>query len=157
MGLYCERTGVACVIGPNASSLELVGGVLERITRSNYSMPPEHGAAIAAMLLAHRDAWKEEVDGMRRRVAGIRAALGEVLAKQGAPESMLGLARHKGMFSLLPLGAEAMTQLRHAYGIYGTQNGRINIAGIRSNQIEPLVAALMAVCDTTSALRAKAA
>ncbi|HYD62741.1 MAG TPA: aromatic amino acid transaminase [Noviherbaspirillum sp.] len=145
MGLYCERTGVASVVGPSEKALRPVAGTLERITRSNYSMPPEHGAAIATRLFANPQPWLAELEDMRLRIARIRTALGDALQRLGAPEEMQALRRQKGMFSMLPVDAAAMTRLREEFAIYGTQNGRINIAGLLPSQIQDLAVALFSV------------
>lgn len=157
MGLYCERIGVASVIGASNKALRPVAGTLERITRANYSMPPEHGAAIATRLFANPQPWLAELENMRRRIAAIRAALGDALQRIGAPEEMQALRRQKGMFSMLPVDAEAMTRLREEFAIYGTQNGRINIAGLLPNQIDELAIALASISVQSESRHAVAA
>ena len=150
MGLYCERTGAAMVIGKNRAALQPVGGVLERITRSNYSMPPDHGAAIVAAILddvALTASWRNELEHMRQRIVGNRRRLDDALASLGAPVSLQNLSRHKGMFSMLPLDADAMERLRADHAIYGTQGGRINIAGLAPDQIDRVAGALVAVAS----------
>ena len=142
MGLYCERTGAAMVIGPDAASLRPVPATLERITRSNYSMPPDHGAAIATMLFEAPGPWMVELEAMRRRVALLRERLSDELLRLDASSSLQALRRQQGMFSLLPLEADRMRRLRDDFAIYGTENGRINIAGLRDGQIVPLARAL---------------
>ncbi|MFX8098776.1 hypothetical protein ABTK82_20835, partial [Acinetobacter baumannii] len=59
------------------------------------------------------------------------------------------LSRHKGMFSMLPLDADAMERLRVDHAIYGTQGGRINIAGLAPEQIGRVADALVAVASET--------
>lgn len=148
MGLYCERTGAAMVIGKSRAALQPVGGVLERITRSNYSMPPDHGAAIVAAILgdaALTASWRNELEHMRQRIVGNRRRLDGALASLGAPVALQNLSRHKGMFSMLPLDADAMERLRADHAIYGTQGGRINIAGLAPEQIDRVAGALVAV------------
>lgn len=150
MGLYCERTGAAMVIGKNRAALQPVGGVLERITRSNYSMPPDHGAAIVAAILgdaALAAGWRDELEHMRQRIVGNRRRLDDALAGLGAPVALQNLSRHKGMFSMLPLDADAMERLRTDHAIYGTQGGRINIAGLAPAQIDRVAGALVAVAS----------
>ncbi|CAJ0865749.1 amino acid aminotransferase [Ralstonia flatus] len=150
MGLYCERTGAAMVIGKNRGALQPVGGVLERITRSNYSMPPDHGAAIVAAILgdaALTACWRDELEHMRQRIVGNRRRLDDALASLGAPVALQNLSRHKGMFSMLPLDADAMERLRTDHAIYGTQGGRINIAGLAPAQIDRVAGALVAVAS----------
>lgn len=148
MGLYCERTGAAMVIGKSRAALQPVGGVLGRITRSNYSMPPDHGAAIVAAILgdaALTVSWRNELEHMRQRIVGNRCRLDGALASLGAPVALQNLSRHKGMFSMLPLDADAMERLRADHAIYGTQGGRINIAGLAPEQIDRVAGALVAV------------
>jgi aspartate aminotransferase len=150
MGLYCERTGAAMVIGKNRAAQQPVGGVLERITRSNYSMPPDHGAAIVAAILgdvALTASWRNELEHMRQRIVGNRRRLDDALASLGAPVSLQNLSRHKGMFSMLPLDADAMERLRADHAIYGTQGGRINIAGLAPEQIDRVAGTLVAVAS----------
>lgn len=152
MGLYCERTGAAMVVGKSRAALQPVGGVLERITRSNYSMPPDHGAAIVATMLADATltaCWRDELEHMRQRIVANRRRLDDALISLGAPTALQNLSRHKGMFSMLPLDAEAMERLRADHAIYGTQNGRINIAGLTLGQIDRVAGALVAVVSDT--------
>ena len=145
MGLYCERTGVASVIGADARQLRPVAGTLERITRSNYSMAPDHGAAVAALLLENQAPWRAELEQMRLRVAQLRVRLADRLAAYAAPQRFDALRRQQGMFSMLPVAPGAMQHLRDAFAIYGTENGRINIAGLRDDQIDRVALALATV------------
>ncbi|WDZ79707.1 aromatic amino acid transaminase (plasmid) [Ensifer adhaerens] len=145
MGLYCERTGAAMVIAPDRDMLANIRATLERITRANYSMPPEHGAAIAAHLFESPEMWLSELETSRRRVAEIRHGLAEALVRCSAPEKFQALRRQKGMFSLLPLDQRQMSRLREDFGVYGTANGRINIAGLLPRDIERLAEALRVV------------
>mgnify|MGYP003376935333 CR=1 FL=1 len=55
------------------------------------------------------------------------------------------LLRHRGMFSLIGTSAQQAQRLRQEHGIYIVADGRINVAGLNEAQIEPFVAALMAV------------
>jgi len=157
MGLYCERTGATMVIGKTMAAVQPVGGILERITRSNYSMPPDHGAAIVAAILGDTTltaCWRDELEHMRRRIVGNRLRLVDALASLGAPAALQDVSRHKGMFSVLPLDADAMERLRVDHAIYGTQGGRINIAGLAPEQIGRVAGALVAVASDTPYLLA---
>jgi len=145
MGLYCERTGAATVITKNKAQHNDLRTLLERITRANYSMPPNHGSAIASMLFDDPEPWLEELSVYRDRVTNNRRELGRILSELGAPASLNAIAQQKGMFSLLPLSAEQMLVLRDEFAIYGLPNGRINIAGLRQSQIRTLAEALIYV------------
>ncbi len=145
MGLYCERTGTATVLVPHPNEKPAVLSVLEGIARRTYSMPPEHGAAIAAALLNNPHPWHAELGTMRDRIRTVREALGHALRDAGAPHDLLTIEHHQGMFSLLPLTSHQMDTLRDHHAIYGTREGRINIAGIPDHAITPLAHALIAV------------
>ena len=45
------------------------------------------------------------------------------------------ITRHHGMFSLLPLGAERVQILREEFAIYMVGTGRINLAGLRNDDM----------------------
>lgn len=146
MGLYCERTGVASVISKKEPErIPRIRATLERITRANYSMPPNHGSEIATELFDNFEAWQQELSTCRNRISRIRQALGRALNELNAPESLKVIAEHKGMFSLLPFTPEQMAWLKSEYGIYGVPNGRINVAGLKEAQVPQLVEALMRV------------
>lgn len=145
MGLYCERTGASTVITKNKAQHNDLRTLLERITRANYSMPPNHGSAIASMLFDNPEPWLEELSVYRDRVANNRRGLGRILSELGAPASLNAIAQQKGMFSLLPLSAEQMLVLRDEFAIYGLPNGRINIAGLRQSQIRTLAEAVISI------------
>lgn len=145
MGLYCERAGAAFVASPNGRDQARVNDALEGLTRVNYSMPAEHGAAIAAHILRDQVGWRNELAAVRARVVGLRNGLADRLTELGAPSDMGDIRLHKGMFSTLFLSGEQMGQLRRDFAIYGTASGRINIAGLRSAQLPYVAEALAAV------------
>lgn len=145
MGLYCERVGSASVVGPDAAAIAPVGAVLERGCRSNYSMPSSHGALVAARLLASPRDWLDELETMRRRIVDIRHRLCDALRAAGAPEGMQAMRGHRGLFSMLPLSPGQMRRLCDDFAIYGTQTGRLNLAGLKTGEIERVAAAIAQV------------
>lgn len=145
MGLYCERTGIAMVLTKDHSRHAPLRTLLERITRANYSMPPNHGAAVASLLFSNPQPWLAELSVCRNRINDLRKALGELLIEMKAPDALQAVTRQKGMFSLLPLTAEQMTMLREKYAVYGMLNGRVNIAGLKQSQVNYLANALVDV------------
>jgi len=63
LGLYKERVGAVSAISANAGESERTLSNLANIARSIYSMPPDHGAALAAKVLTDtqlRENWLEE-------------------------------------------------------------------------------------------------
>lgn len=145
-GMYRERVGALFVLTANAAEAQLAYSNLCDLARGNWSMPPDHGAAVVAMILgdpALRTAWLGELDAMRARLDDIRwriAAQGRV----GAID-LGAVARQKGLFSLLPLLPAQVDALRDVHGIYMTGGGRINVAGLRDGQVGDFVRALAVV------------
>ena len=81
LGLYRERVGALIAIGENESRADAMLSHILQIARGIYSMPPDHGAAIAACIFADanlRQSWVTELAGMRRRIQDMR----ELLATQ---------------------------------------------------------------------------
>ncbi len=142
MGLYCDRLGVAMVVAPDVGAVANTMRNLENLGRTNYSMPPEHPAAVANLVFNAKTQWVAELSAIRARVSSLRTALCDTLERQGAPETFQALRRHKGMFSILPLSSVQMQRLRSEYGLYGSDTGRVNIAGLRAADIAMVATAL---------------
>lgn len=156
-GLYSDRTGCAIVLGTSARALGHAETALQNAARTLYSMPPEHGAAVVAAILEDdglRSAWRAELEDMRGRITANRADLATHLAALGHGARARALGRQKGMFSMLPLTAEQMRELRTRHAVYGTTSGRINIAGIAGHRIPGLARSVAAVLDAGAPLPA---
>ncbi|MEU6890541.1 aromatic amino acid transaminase [Streptomyces sp. NPDC046557] len=149
-GLYSDRTGCAVVLGASRASLRHAETALQNAARTQYSMPPEHGAAVVTTIWEDADlqaSWRSELDAMRQRIAANRTALVEELVALGRGAEASSLARQKGMFSMLPLSPEQMLRLRRRYAIYGTTAGRVNIAGIGLERVPCLARGIAGVLE----------
>jgi aspartate aminotransferase len=137
-GLYRERTGALHVLSATQAAADAILSQLVRIARTIYSMPPDHGAAIVNEILASESltaSWKKELDAMRTRIDTLRAEAVAQLAK-ACPQRDFGfIARQKGMFSFLGVNVEQVTKLRTQHHVYMTDDSRINIAGLRTDNI----------------------
>lgn len=145
-GLYRERAGVAYVLGDRAKAAQ---AQLNSIARKLYSMPPAHGASIVAELLADEGltkSWRDELEGMRDRINGLRAMLAGRLAAKGAPEFEF-IARERGMFSFLGFTPEQCAQLRTEHSVYLLDSSRINVAGVNEGNVDRLADAIVTVRD----------
>lgn len=141
--LYRERAGAAYLLGKSAPDVSRGVANFAYHSRASYSMPPAHGAAVVAEILSddgRRKIWIDELAAMRSRVAEIRAELAKGLASF-APQ-LSAVANQEGMFSLLPLTAENVASLREESGIYMPDSGRVNVAGLRIEQVEIVARAI---------------
>ncbi|MGH8201649.1 MAG: aromatic amino acid transaminase [Steroidobacteraceae bacterium] len=138
-GLYRERTGALHVLSATPTAAEAAISQLMRIARGLYSMPPDHGAAIAHAILTEerlRKSWESEVEAMRLRIQGLRAAALQRLAAACPRKDFGYIARQRGMFSYLGVDSEAVRELRERHHVYMMDDSRINIAGLRMDNIE---------------------
>jgi aromatic-amino-acid transaminase len=141
-GLYRERTGALFMLADTPSAADILWGNLLALARVNWSMPPDHGAAVVRAVLESTElsqAWRGELEGMRQRIAAVRGALALCEPR------LAFLARQHGMFSLLPLTRDEVGTARERHGIYMAGNGRCNLAGLRVADAERFVEALRAV------------
>lgn len=143
-GIYRERVGALYVKAAEKARPAVLSN-LAAIARANYSMPPDHGAAIVREVLsdaALRTVWREELDQIRGHIKRTRQKLA---AERVNSIPMHLIADQKGMFSTLPLTDVQVTALREVHGIYMTDAARINVAGLREADIPRFVEALKAV------------
>jgi aromatic-amino-acid transaminase len=141
-GLYRERVGALYALSRSAAQAAIVQSNLLSLTRANWSMPPDHGAAIVRVILeddALTADWKAELAEMNARIRQIRTLLAE------ADPLLAPLADQRGMFSTLPLSSAQVARLRAEHGIYMPSSGRINIAGLTDATVPAFVGALAAV------------
>ena len=138
-GLYRERTGALHVISETTATADAVLTQLVRIARSIYSMPPDHGAAIAHEILdnsALRESWVDEVGSMRKRIQGLRHDVVQQL-KQTCPQRDFSfIESQRGMFSYLGITTEQVRALQAQHHVYMTDDSRMNVAGLRRENIE---------------------
>ena len=137
-GLYRERTGALHVLSATPTAAEAAISQLMRIARGLYSMPPDHGAAIAHAILTDerlRKSWESEVEAMRLRIQRLRAAALQQLAAACPRKDFGYIARQRGMFSYLGVDGEAVCELRERHHVYMMDDGRINIAGLRMDNV----------------------
>lgn len=138
-GLYRERTGCLHVISQTPTAGDAALSHLIRIARSLYSMPPDHGAAITLEILSDptlREQWTDEVAAMRKRITGLRHDLVKQLARYCPQRDFGFIASQRGMFSFLGVDTTQVRALREQHHVYMTDDSRINIAGLRAENLE---------------------
>ncbi|OPZ14234.1 MAG: Aspartate aminotransferase [candidate division BRC1 bacterium ADurb.BinA364] len=144
-GLYNERVGALTVVADSADSAEKALSHMKTVVRANFSNPPSHGGAIVETILSDPELkreWEGEVAAMRDRIRSMRERFVKTLAAKGVDRDFSFIARQNGMFSFSGLTEAQVKALRDRYAIYIVSNGRINVAGMTSGNIERLCEAI---------------
>ena len=145
-GMYRERVGALYAITDRTADLPKIMSNIYALARSNWSMPPDHGAAAVRIILEDEELsqmWLDEVEGMRARMRRVRTKLASY-GKVGAVD-FGAVAKQNGLFATLALSPEQIMMLRSEHSIYMAGSGRINIAGLTLSNIERFAEAVRAV------------
>jgi len=151
-GLYRDRVGCAMVMGNDTDRLAIAFDRLLGAIRGNYSMPPDHGAEVVATILADpalRTDWDDELQIMRERLQGLRQTLVQRFRERTGGGRFDFIGKQQGMFSLLNLTPTQVKRLRNEHAVYMPNDSRTNIAGLRTNQVDNFVDAVLAVRSST--------
>jgi aspartate aminotransferase len=148
LGLYRERVGAVSVVSESGERAKVVASNLANVARGIYSMPPDHGAAIAGYIMQNeelRSLWEQELDAMRHRLNGLRVLLVGKLEERGSPLDFSFIARERGMFSFLGLEKDLVVQLREKFHVYMVESSRINIAGINRSNVDYVADSIVSI------------
>jgi aspartate aminotransferase len=148
-GLYRERVGCAMLLEEQSKAAQVAVDNLLVVLRGNYSMPPDHGAAVVARVLGDpslHKIWQEELIAMRGRIFDLRTAVCNGFRQSLGSDKFDYISGQKGMFSLLGLMPEQVMILREKYGVYLHGDSRTNIAGLQFSQVDRFVESVVASC-----------
>jgi aromatic-amino-acid transaminase len=137
---YRDRLGTLFVKAASARAAEIAFGNLLGLARTSWSMPPDHMAAVARIILDDgelRRLWESEVEAMGARIRELRARLAAFDPRLAYIEGQ------KGMFSMLPLTGDQVLELRRDEGIYMAGSGRFNVVGLADDNVDRFAAAVV--------------
>ena len=146
--LYGERVGLLAVLTEAPAEAAALVESMTAWTRSIYSTPPAHGAALVAEVLDTpelAEMWRAELEEMRSRIIATRAALAHRLASNAAVHDFSFLTRQKGIFSYTGLSAAQVERLKRDFAVHAVRDGRICIAAVNSGNLERVAEGLRAV------------
>ncbi|HXY75917.1 MAG TPA: amino acid aminotransferase [Steroidobacteraceae bacterium] len=152
-GIYRERTGALhlCSATPKAADAGL--SHLVRLGRGLWSMPPDHGAAIVRGILTDAsllELWTDEVTAMRQRIGRLRREVVQHLKRHCPQRDFSFIARQRGMFSFFGINTEQVRALRERHHVYMTDDSRMNVAGLREENLEYFARAVADVLGGTA-------
>jgi len=144
-GLYNERAGNLVFVVKDANTLKQCKSQTELIVRAMYSNPPAHGARIVSRALncpELKKEWYDNIQTMSSRILLMRAGLQERLEKLGTPGSWSHITEQIGMFSFTGLNSNQCAWLIKERSIYLMSNGRINMCGLTTGNIDYIAEAI---------------
>jgi len=147
-GLYNERVGGVTLVAKDSDTAAQSFSQLKSGIRSNYSNPPAHGAAVVTIIINDETLyaeWVQEVADMRVRIKEMRELFVNTLKEKGVIGDYSFINRQNGMFSFSGLSKEQVTQLKEEFGVYIVGSGRISVAGMTKNNMQPLCEAIAKV------------
>jgi aspartate/tyrosine/aromatic aminotransferase len=147
-GLYRDRVGALFVLTADSERRAIVQSQANNVVRTMYSMPPDHGAAVVAIILndeSLRADWMEELAQMRRRLREMRQLLHDALLEKAPGHDFSHLVRAKGMFCFLGLSPEQVVRLKKDHAVYMVDSSRINVAGITADNVGHIASSVAAV------------
>jgi aspartate/tyrosine/aromatic aminotransferase len=147
-GLYNERTGSVTVIGASKEQTAAVVSQVKICIRTNYSNPPAHGGSIVSTILSDsrlRSRWLSELDAMRNRIFEMRSAFVDSLKTKAPSVDFAFIKDQRGMFSFSGLNKDQVEMLKKDHAIYIVGSGRINVAGMTSENMDRLTTAIAKV------------
>ena len=138
--VYRDRVGSLFVKTGSADATATAMAHVFQRAREMWSMPPDHGAAAARIILDDpqlRADWLVELAAMRDRINSVRQRLA------AADPRLAFIGRQFGMFSMLPLSKEQVLKLREVDAIYMADSGRFNVVGMSDDQIDRFTGAVV--------------
>lgn len=147
-GLYRDRVGSLSLVSADPAGAAAVKSQVFNVVRTLYSMPPDHGGAVVALILEDaelRAEWLADLTSMRERLNGMRTLLRDALRDAAPGQDYSPLVTAKGMFSFLGLSREQVQRLKSEYGIYMIDSSRINVAGVTKANVGYLAESIAAV------------
>jgi aspartate/tyrosine/aromatic aminotransferase len=147
-GLYRERVGAITFVTLDAQEAARVMSRAKLTVRANYSNPPAHGGKAVEVVLFNAELkalWLSEVQAMCARIQQMRRLFVETLKAKGVREDFSFILQQRGMFSFSGITGEKVRKLKERYGIYMSDNGRINVAGMTPANMDYLCTAIAAV------------
>jgi len=145
-GIYRERTGILMAISGHSDQTKVTQGTLNFLNRQNYSFPPDHGARVVTTILTDpelRADWEAELEETRNGMLALRQQLADELKRLTNSDRFDFLAHHRGMFSRIGATPDQVAAMREADGIYMVGDSRMNIAGLNSETVPKLAAAIV--------------
>jgi len=141
MSLYGQRLGLLTFLNIK-NKKEIITSNLEKIIRVTLSNAPRYPSDLATQILGDKtllEKWQQELKTIRKDMLKMRQQLVYKLNLYNIVTAN-ALVEQKGLFSLF--SNLDTKKLKKDYAIYIPKNGRINISGIKPNNLDRLAEAI---------------
>lgn len=147
MGLYNHRVGALTYFGVDSkNAAKMHENIKSRPIRGSYSNPPISGADCVAAILSNPEEkirWLDELKSVRDRIVLMRKNFATGMKAHGYNFDFI--EKQKGMFSYTGLMLPEVEVLRSSFGIYMSDDGRMNVAGLNGGNIDYVCNSIAAV------------
>lgn len=146
-GLYQHRVGTLFVISKEKGVHKKIQSQIKKIIRTDFSNPPAHGDQTVVLVLRNPELkreWEAELKKMRHRLNQMRELLVD-----GLNDKVKGdwtyLRGRKGIFTFCDFKKEQVHRLVDEFGVYMTEDGRINVTGLNEKNIDYVITSIARV------------
>lgn len=144
-GLYNQRVGNLAIILHDPKDVASIESNLAFLVRKCYSTPPAAGARIVSKILndpSLTEEWKQALREMSSRLKSMRQSLRQHLEDMNTPGNWNHITEQIGMFSYTGLTVSQVKFLISEFHIYLSDNGRISIAGLNTENVQYVAEAI---------------
>ncbi|KAG0011655.1 Aspartate aminotransferase, cytoplasmic [Entomortierella chlamydospora] len=138
-GLYSERAGNLTIVAKTPAVKNRIESQIAKAQRAVISNPPAYGSRIVSVVLNNEklySEWETNLASMANRIIDMRKALYDELVRLGTPGKWNHIVDQIGMFSFTGLTTPQVKVLKEKYHVYLTDNGRISMAGLNSQNVK---------------------
>lgn len=146
--LYGERVGALFILTDSSETAQKVTSRVKQVIRTLYSNPPIHGARIAAHVLSTpelRALWERQLREMCERIRSMRHQLVVRLKEKSHSNEFNHLEDCNGMFCYSGLTPDQVVRIIADYGVYMTNDGRINVCGLNRENLDYVAESIIKV------------
>lgn len=146
MTLYQHRTGALFISTKNEKERQTAESRLKHIFRIVNSNPPGPGELVVKTILTSQELKEQWLAGLQDMVHSLTTR--RKLFVKHAGDQFRHIMNQKGLFSLLNLSKQQVSQLKNKHGIYLLSNSRLNFGGLSLENAAKVAGAILE--ETTS-------
>lgn len=146
---YSDDIGALMVVMNKKDPVMKLKTNLVVINRSLFSFVSLYGSRVIERILNTelKQVWLEDQKSVYERISGLRSEIILEIEKSGVNINISFLKSQKGIYIFLDLNENQVDTLAEEFSIFLCDNGRLNISGMRRDQIAYFVKSLKSVLN----------